>query len=116
MTKPPRPNRHRHSDRQRRLRRRHPGRDRAPELTLYRPGRLRPTRRTHRWPQRPVGTPLPTRLLWYVTGLLVPVCCCHRLTPPCSRCCDDRLNPPFTSTYPSGRKTQTEVFEPSFRL
>ncbi|MHD0217721.1 hypothetical protein ACNQT4_11350, partial [Corynebacterium diphtheriae] len=31
----------------------------------------------------------------HITGLLTPVLGSHLLTPPCSGCCDNQLNPPF---------------------
>ncbi|MGP3701838.1 hydrogenase/urease maturation nickel metallochaperone HypA [Corynebacterium diphtheriae] len=37
-------------------------------------------------------TPHPHR---HITGLLTPVLGSHLLTPPCSGCCDNQLNPPF---------------------
>lgn len=77
VTKPPRTHRPRHADRQRRLHRRDPRGDQAPELALHDPRRIRPPRRTHRRPQRTVSTPLPTPPLRNIAGVQTPVRCSH---------------------------------------
>ncbi len=91
VTEPADPDRPRHPHNLRRLSRRCSQRDLPPKITLHRPRRLRPARRTHRCPQRPIRRPLPSHTHRRPRQLLPTAP--HR-TPPRSRCCDHQLNPP----------------------
>ncbi|MHD0149974.1 hypothetical protein ACQX5E_05245, partial [Corynebacterium diphtheriae] len=45
----------------------------------------------------------------HITGLLTPVLGSHLLTPPCSGCCDNQLNPPNTAESESHLQADDEI-------